>query len=70
MTVVRVALTIGLVPARVAVLDTLRRQRNLSDYTGDDVDDSSAENCIVDAERQLKDVISWLKENHPELIVA
>lgn len=70
MTVVQgLALTIGLVPARVAVLDTLRRQRNLSDYTGDDVDDSSAENCIVEAERLLKDVVAWLKTNHPELIV-
>lgn len=70
MTVVQgLALTIGLAPARVAVLDTLRRQRNLSDYTGDDIDDSSAENCIAVAERLLKDVHSWLKKNYPDLIV-
>lgn len=70
MTVVQgLTLTIGLAPARIAVLDTLRRQRNLSDYTGDDIDDSSAENCIAEAERLLKDVASWLKANHPELIV-
>jgi hypothetical protein len=70
MTVVQgLALTIGLVPARVAVLDTLRRQRNLSDYTGDDIDDSSAENCIAEAKRLLKDVVSWLRKNHPELMV-
>ncbi len=62
-------LTIGLAPARIAVLDTLRRQRNLSDYTGDDIDDSSAENCIAEAERLLKDVHSWLKKNYPELVV-
>lgn len=70
MTVVQgLTLTIGLAPARIAVLDTLRRQRNLSDYTGDDIDDSSAENCIGEAERLLKDVGLWLKANHPELIV-
>ena len=70
MTVVQgLTLTIGLPPARMAVLDTLRRQRNLSDYTGDDIDDSSAKNCIAEAERLLKDLVSWLKRNHPELIV-
>jgi hypothetical protein len=70
MTVVQgLTLTIGLAPARMAVLDTLRRQRNLSDYTGDDIDDSSAENCIAEAERLLKDVVSWLTTNHPELIL-
>ncbi len=70
MTVVQgLTLTIGLAPARIAVLDTLRRQRNLSDYTGDDIDDSSAKNCIGEAERLLKDIALWLKANHPELIV-
>lgn len=49
-------LTIGLPAARVHVLDTLRRQRNVSDYTGEDIDDSSAEHCIVEADRVLKDV--------------
>src|SRR5262245_64236939 len=39
-------LTLGLASKRVAVLDALRRQRNVSDYTGDDVDDSTASNCI------------------------
>ena len=63
-------LTIGLTPARVTVLDTLRRKRNLSDYTGDDIDDSSAEHCIAEAERLLKDVVAWLKANQPQLIGA
>lgn len=61
-------LTIGLGAARVRVLDTLRRQRNLSDYTGDGVDDSTASHCADEAERLLKDVSGWLKANRPELL--
>jgi len=62
-------LTIGLAPARMAVLDTLRRRRNLSDYTGEDIDDSSAEHCIAEAERLLQDVTVWLKTHRPQLMV-
>jgi len=61
-------LTIGLAPARVTVLDTLRRKRNLSDYTGEDIDDSSAEHCIAEANRLLQDVTGWLKAHRPQLI--
>lgn len=62
-------LTMGLAPARVKVLDTLRRKRNLSDYTGEDIDDSSAEHCIAEAERLLQDVTAWLKAHRPQLMV-
>ena len=61
-------LTIGLAAARVTVLDTLRRKRNLSDYTGDDIDDSSTEHCIGEADRLLRDVTAWLKAHRPQLI--
>ena len=59
--------SIGFESARVTVLDTLRRQRNLSDYTGDDIDDSSAAHCSAEAKRLLKEVNAWLKANHPDL---
>ena len=69
MTVVQgLPLTIGLASARVTVLDTLRRKRNLSDYTGDDIDDSSVEHCIAEADRLLHDVTNWLKAHQPQLI--
>lgn len=69
MTVVQgLSLTIGLDAARVTVLDTLRRKRNLADYTGDDIDDSTAEHCIEAAKQLLKDVKAWLELNRPELI--
>lgn len=62
-------LTIGLAPARATVLDTLRRKRNLSDYTGDDLDASSVEHCIAEAERLLKDVVGWIEANRPQLTI-
>ena len=61
-------MTIGLPPARVTVIDTLRRQRNVSDYTGEDIDDSSAAHCIEEADRLLQDVTAWLKANRPRLL--
>jgi len=62
-------LTIELAAARVTVLDTLRRIRNVSDYTGEDIDDSSAEHCIVEADHLLKDVTAWLSKNRPQFLV-
>jgi len=68
MTVVQsTPLTLGLPPKRVAVLDALRRQRNVSDYTGDDVDDSTAEHCIAEAKRLVEDVLAWRKVHRPNL---
>jgi hypothetical protein len=60
-------LTIGLPAPRVIVLDTLRRKRNLSDYTGQDVDDVSAAQCREEGKRLLRDVQAWLEANHPAL---
>ena len=59
------SLTIGLSSERMAVLDAMRRKRAQSDYTGADVDEGSADACIVAAEKLLKDVRKWLKENRP-----
>ncbi len=60
-------LTLGLSARRVVVLDALRRQRNISDYTGDDVDDSIAEDCIKEARELLDDVLAWRKANRSDL---
>ena len=49
------ALTLGVEGRRLAVLDTLRRKRNLADYTGEDIDDASAAACIEQAERLLRE---------------
>jgi hypothetical protein len=60
--------TLGLPGERMLVLDTLRRKRNLSDYTGEDIDDVSAQHCIREAEQLLREVDVWLKKNAPGLI--
>lgn len=62
------ALTVGLAPPRIAVLDTLRRQRNVADYTGEDVDDSTAAHCAAEAEHLLREVTDWLRINRPGLL--
>jgi hypothetical protein len=60
--------TLGLPGERMLVLDTLSRKRNLSDYTGEDIDDVSAQHCIREAEQLLREVDVWLKKNAPGLI--
>lgn len=60
--------TIGLPTARMAVLDVLRRKRNLTDYSGGWVDEVSMEQCITEAKDLLRDVEAWLQEQRPDLI--
>jgi hypothetical protein len=61
-------LTLELSSKRIVVLDALRRQRNVSDYTGDDVDDSTAENCIAEAKRLIGAVVAWREAHRPDLV--
>lgn len=60
--------TIGLTGERVLLLDTLRRKRNLSDYTGEDIDDGSAQTCVDEAERLVGEVLQWLSDNRADLV--
>jgi len=59
--------SIGLATERMVVLDALRRKRNLSDYTGEDVDDGSVTHCIAEAEQLMQDVNQWLEQNRSDL---
>ena len=61
-------LTVGLAQPTVILLDTLRKQRNLSDYSGDLVPDSIADECLVSAQDLLAHVESWLRRNRPDLL--
>ncbi|MDP2787025.1 MAG: DNA-binding protein [Pseudomonadota bacterium] len=47
-------LTLALDSATVIVLDALRKQRNLNDYTGDGVNDALLAECIAQAESLLQ----------------
>jgi len=61
--------TIGLDKQTVIVLDALRKQRNVADYSGDIVPASAVAECVSHAEGLLHDVKRWVKENRPELVV-
>lgn len=47
-------LTLALDSATVIVLDALRKQRNLNDYTGDGVNEALLAECIAQAESLLQ----------------
>ncbi len=48
-------LTLGIEKERMVLLDTLRRKRNLNDYTGEEIDDNSVKSCIDQAEKLLRE---------------
>lgn len=54
-------LSIGFEPKRMIILDGLRKQRNLSDYSGDPVSEAMAEEAVAYASAFLSDVDAWLQ---------
>ncbi len=60
-------LTIGLDAKTMVVLDTLRKQRNVSDYDGDPISPSSIEECLKQADALLRRLKSWLAQQRPDL---
>ena len=60
--------TAGIDKQTVIVLDALRKQRNVADYSGDIIPTSAVDECISHAKNLLNDTRNWLKENKPELI--
>jgi len=61
-------LTVGLPQPKVIVLDALRKQRNLADYSGDLVSDAAAGECLACAKELLAYLRQWLKAYKPELL--
>lgn len=59
-------LTVALPQHKVIVLDALRKQRNLSDYSGDLVPESATAECLTCARDLLGHVRSWLQARKPE----
>ncbi|VXA98645.1 conserved hypothetical protein [Pseudomonas sp. 8AS] len=60
--------SIGIDRQTMVLLDTLRKQRNVIDYSGDVVSASMAEQAQAEAEQLLQRVSDWLREHHPELL--
>jgi hypothetical protein len=52
----------------VIILDALRRQRNVVDYSGDLVPYSAVKECVSQAEYLLKQVRYWISTHYPDLI--
>ncbi len=60
--------TIGLNSQTVIVLDALRKQRNILDYSGDSISATTAEDCVQQAESLPVEVSHWLAREKPELL--
>lgn len=60
--------TIGLDSEKMVLFESLRKQRNLIDYSGDSVTDELAAEAVEHAAYLQKQVIDWLKANKPELM--
>lgn len=62
------AKTMNIKRDKLVVLDTMRKQRNVADYSGDVIPESTARECIEQAESLMQMLNAWITENHPELL--
>lgn len=60
--------SMGVEAGRMAVLDVLRRKRNLSDYDGEPVTEATLAACLQEAAALLEHTRTWLREQHPEFL--
>jgi hypothetical protein len=61
-------LTIGLPAQTVQILDALRKQRHVTEYSGDLVPESAVVECVSQAQALQAAVRAWLKANRPNLL--
>lgn len=52
--------TLGVDKRTVILLDVMRKQRNVADYSGDLVPESTMKECILQAEKLLKLFNNWM----------
>lgn len=62
------SLTIGLPESTVRILDALRKQRHVTEYSGDLVPESAVAECMTQAQGLQRAVRAWLKANRPGLL--
>ncbi len=60
--------TFGIPAGTVIVLDEIRKQRNLIEYTGDTIPESMVIDCTAEAEQLLATAVEWLRANKPDLL--
>jgi uncharacterized protein (UPF0332 family) len=63
-------LTLGVSKQVWIVLDSLRKKRNLNDYSGDLIEPAAVKTCIAQAESLLRVTEQWLAQHRPDLLVA
>lgn len=61
------ALTMGIDATTVRILDALRKQRNLTEYSGDLIADSLVKESVEQAKALLVWTEAWLAKNHSGL---
>jgi hypothetical protein len=60
--------TLGIDSQTLVRLDQLRKQRNLTEYTGDLIPESAVAECLAQAQSLYKATHSWLKANKRDLL--
>jgi len=60
--------TLGIDNAVVVRLDGLRKQRNLTEYSGDVIPQSAVDECLRQAQSLHSAAIGWLKAHRPDLL--
>lgn len=59
--------TIGLEASVMVLLDQMRKQRNIIDYSGDLVSESLADEAVRQAAMLLERVVAWICTHKPDL---
>ncbi|MFN0301912.1 MAG: DNA-binding protein [Burkholderiales bacterium] len=62
------SLTLGVEAQTVVRLDALRKQRNLTEYTGDTIPEATVAECRSQAEALYVMATAWLASHKPELM--
>jgi hypothetical protein len=60
--------TFGVDNAVLIRLDALRKQRNLTEYTGDTIGESALQECLMQAQSMEALATKWLEANLPDLV--
>lgn len=60
--------TVGISSEMMVTLDALRKQRNLTDYSGDLVTNVLVKECVAQAIELYGLVHAWLQQEHQDLI--
>lgn len=62
------SLTLGVDAQVVRRLDYMRKQRNVTEYSGDIVTESAVAECLSQAQALYSTALAWLKEHKKELL--